>query len=139
MATYNGYSYRARDALQQTIEEGITNAATLQTAAQICVDELFREFGESTVMARLYVTLPLRDLPDRDNGYARTVATGAGVAEQLKDATVSLSLLGTRGRKPTWNDRIQSRDHLAIPLVSSEFIRMYGRAFISLNMRRRCG
>lgn len=122
MATYNGYSFRAADSLQKAIDRRITSASTLQEAAQVSLDELYREFEESTALARVYVTLPFQELPERDKEFARNVATGAGVEAGLQDATVSLSLLGTRGRKPAWNDRSQSREHLAIPLVSSEFV-----------------
>ena len=33
-----------------------------------------------------------------------------------------LSLLGTSGVKPAWNDRRQSQGHVGIPMVSAAFI-----------------
>jgi hypothetical protein len=33
-----------------------------------------------------------------------------------------LSLLGTRGREASWNDRAASRGHLAIPLIDRSFV-----------------
>jgi hypothetical protein len=45
---------------------------------------------------------------------------GAGAA--LTATTPVLSLVGTQGQKPAWNDRRKSKQHGAIPLISADFV-----------------
>jgi hypothetical protein len=40
----------------------------------------------------------------------------------LRPRSIVLSLLGTAGQKPEWNDPLQSQGHLGIPLVTSSFV-----------------
>ena len=40
---------------------------------------------------------------------------------ELTEDTIVVTLLASRGSKPQWNDPSNSRDHLAIPLLSASF------------------
>ena len=95
----------------------------MQVAAQRFVDILYEEFEESTVLARVFGTVAFRELPDRDKEFVRKLAGIRECGSELNDETIVISLLGTRGRKPTWNDRYGSAGRLGIPVVSCSFIK----------------
>jgi len=66
------------------------------------------------------------------------LATEKGVARELKNETPVLSLIGTRGKEPEWNNRRQSTGHIGIPLVSTNFIDtipMLSRLFSDLGLK----
>jgi hypothetical protein len=48
--------------------------------------------------------------------------TGAGAAGKLTATTMTLSLAGTSGLAPPWNDRRKSEGHVSIPLLTREFV-----------------
>lgn len=99
------------------------NACThLQEAAQKCARLLYEEFSESIVLARVFVTLPLRDLTPPVKTFVTGLAEAKGVLPLLRDDTQVLSLLGTCGAEAEWGDRLRSRGHLGIPLVTESFI-----------------
>ncbi|MEY4575973.1 MAG: hypothetical protein RL701_676 [Pseudomonadota bacterium] len=94
------------------------NTASLQTAAQDFASLFVDEF-ESVVLARVFAVLPLALLPATEREYAaKFVANDPRLGPQ----TSVLSLLGTRGREPGWNNRAASRGHLAIPLIDRSFV-----------------
>src|ERR1700761_3380772 len=73
----------------------------------------------SIVLARVFLVLPARHLPATDRAVAaRTVNGDARFGRETR----VLSLLGTRGREPAWNDRSRSAGHLAIPLLDRSFV-----------------
>lgn len=94
----------------------------LQEAAQKCARLLHEEFHESIVLARVFVTLPFKDLAAPVKTFVTDLADAKGLRAQLRDDTQVLSLLGTHGAEPEWNDRLNSRGHLGIPLLSASFI-----------------
>ena len=96
--------------------------ASLQEVAQAFAEALFARFKESIVLTRVFATVTLDLLPPRDRAFAQRFAAEHGVTEPLSEATSVLSLLGTCGEEPRWNDRANSADHLAIPLVSEAFV-----------------
>lgn len=108
--------------LQDKIVEQVAGAASLEDAAQRYVSVLYDTLLESIVLARLFATIPFGKLPQPNKEFVMNLAQSAGVAELVGDATLVLSLLGTRGEKPEWNDRRRSKGHVGIPLVSSDFI-----------------
>jgi hypothetical protein len=118
------FSMRLHDATWNDIDvlrEQLSNpsADSVEAAAQAFASTWVAKFN-SVVLARLFLVLPLDQLPAEDQAYARAAAGSRGA---FNPTTPCLSLLGTRGREPAWNDRKQSREHRAIPLVDRKFVR----------------
>lgn len=94
-------------------------ATSLEEASQAVVEFLFENLvdkdhdGPALALARLYKTHRLDELEPDLQTFARAHATATG---ELRDDTPCLTLLGTAGTQPEWNDRTRSRDHRAIPL-----------------------
>ncbi|HVF32725.1 MAG TPA: hypothetical protein VM933_06800 [Acidimicrobiales bacterium] len=93
-------------------------AGSMEAAGQAIVEYLRRELvdGEgrpACALVRFYRTLRFRDLPDELRDFA-------GAVED--DRTRCLTLLGTAGEAPAWNDRRRSDAHAAIPLVDEEVV-----------------
>ena len=109
------------DRIEEEIERSFGGAPTLEAAAQALASLLFETFKETTVLARVFVTVPFIRLPASNQDFVRRLAgeRGGGL---LKAHTPILSLAGTRGRDPRWNSRHHSRGHAGIPLVSLEFV-----------------
>lgn len=96
----------------------LQGARSLEDAATRYVEEIYTRYKPSVVLARVYATVPFRELPADDQAFVRRTFKNVAITPE----TVSLSLLGTRGVKPAWNARRESRGHLAIPLVDAAFI-----------------
>lgn len=109
-------------ALQDKISEQVVGAISLEDAAQKYMSILYETSRESIVLARLFATIPFAALPEPNKAFVMSLAQSTGIAQQIGDATLVLSLLGTRGDKPEWNDRRRSLGHVGIPLASSAFI-----------------
>lgn len=101
--------------LTAELEQRLQGTTTLESAAQGFVDVLADRFP-TIVLARVYATMPLYRLPPREQAFARRVSSRAS------DETLTLTLLGTRGAAPEWNDRRSSQGHVAIPLVDQRFV-----------------
>jgi hypothetical protein len=108
--------------LQDKVAQQVAGSAALEDAAQRYMSVLYESLTESVVLARFFATVPFGELPGRNREFVMDLVTSVGMADEIKDETLVLSLLGTRGLKPDWNDRLQSRGHVGIPLVSSSFI-----------------
>jgi len=106
------------DDIERRIERELSSFDTLETAAQRFCETLFEVFSESTVLVRVFATVPLRDLPAANRAFVEGLAGG----RKLAPRTPVLSLLGTRGIRPRWNDRRLSEGHVGIPLASTEFV-----------------
>ncbi len=100
----------------------LEDSATLEEAAQTCTDAIYAHFGESIALARVFVTVPMKELPMENSKWVEALAERAGVSAGLDDETPVLSLLASSGDRPEWNDRKASQGHVGIPLVSSKFI-----------------
>jgi hypothetical protein len=87
------------------------------------VDTLYEEFEESTVLHRVFGTVAFLNLPESDKHIVKNLATTRGCSGELKEETIVVSLLGTRGKKAIWNDRFKSVNHRGIPLLSASFIK----------------
>jgi hypothetical protein len=122
MSTLTDYSPAEIRDFRSRLQEALKDASQLQAAAQNCARMLYEEFQESIVLARLFVTLPFKDLPARDQAFIRALAGAKEIDSLLNEKTQVLSLLGTYGAKPAWSDRYQSQAHLGIPLVSASFV-----------------
>jgi hypothetical protein len=95
---------------------------TVAAAAQGFVDTLYREFQPSLVLLRLFSSLPYASLLPEDQKLVAKKCEAAGTGGLLTDATPVLTLLGTRGHRPEWNQRSQSEGFRCIPLVSSGYV-----------------
>lgn len=115
-------AYEDLEELWSAIEPLVAAQTSLQAVAQRFTEKLYERFAPSIVLARTFATADLRLLPALDRAFVERIANGAGRAAELNDATPILSLLGTRGTGDLWNDRRDSRDHLAIPLLSAGFV-----------------
>lgn len=122
MSTLNTYSPHKIRIFRERIQAELENCAHLQEAAQKCARLLYQEFHEAIVLARLFVTLPFNELPSRDKTFVADLSAAKGLREQLNDKTWMLSLLGTYGTSPAWNDRYRSQSHLCIPLLTASFV-----------------
>jgi hypothetical protein len=112
----------AADALLVELRREARNRETVQEACQGVMQSLAARLSESLVLARVYMTVPWQNLPEADRVFARTVAGNLTAGHLLRNDTRVLSLLGTAGVEPEWRDRYSSRNHLAIPLLSPEFV-----------------
>jgi hypothetical protein len=111
MRSFNDAEWEQIENLRQQVD-ALRAATSLEAAAQSFVG-LFVDSFESVVLARTFVVLPFSDLPAEEQRAARHAGS------DLSPSTPVLSLLATRGKEPSWNDRKTSLAHRAIPLLSS--------------------
>ncbi|MFC1835736.1 hypothetical protein ACFL2Q_13535 [Thermodesulfobacteriota bacterium] len=95
---------------------------TVEEVAQAFTEIMYSRFQESIVLIRLFVTVPFGELPVPNKQSVTALAGSAGITDILNDTTPVLSLLGTQGILPEWNDRRKSEGHVGIPLASGDFI-----------------
>jgi hypothetical protein len=105
-----------------TLEPELARAQSLQEAAQHFTRQTHERFHESLALVRLFATVPHGRLPARDRYFVEQLAAAQGQRALLRPGTPVLSLLGTSGKLPEWNERYASRGHLGIPLVSAAFV-----------------
>ncbi len=111
-----------RESLWQTAIGEPFAFASLAAAAQAFADRFYSHFIDSTVLVRLFVTVPFARLPVAEQQFARAFARQHVGDAGFAPATQVLTLLGTRGVQAQWNERERSRGHRAIPLVSEAFV-----------------
>lgn len=104
------------------IEPKIKQCAFAEQAAQELAAGIYSKFTESVVLARVFLWVFFDTLPAPNKDFVENMVRSAGVAADLKNSTPVLSLLGTSGLEPAWNDRRKSQGHIGIPLVSSSFV-----------------
>ena len=122
MAMISGMSMEDLIDLQNRIAGEVSGCTSLEEAAQVYMSILYEALTESITLTRLFATIPFEDLPESNKESVINLARSAGISEKLKRQTMILSLLGSRGSKPEWNDRRNSQGHVGIPLASSDFI-----------------
>jgi hypothetical protein len=105
--------------LWTSVEPRVELAASLEEAAQALATALYTQFAESTILARVYVTVPFAALPLATRAFVQALP---GAPAALNETTPILSLVGTQGQNLDWNDRRKSKQHAAIPLISAEFV-----------------
>ncbi len=108
--------------LWETLKPAVDDAKYLEDAAQELVRRLHAQFEESIVLARVFITINNGSLPPANAEFVRNLAASAGATDGLRDTTPVLSLIGTHGANPEWNDRRLSKGHVGIPLISSTFV-----------------
>ena len=122
MTTYSAVEQRyIEETLPAKIRRACEAADSLETAAQALADAVFEEFSTS-VLVRVFATVPYRGLPADTQTLVRGLADGIGIAALIRDWTPVFSLVGTRGTKADWNDRKKSAQHFGLPLVSAAFV-----------------
>lgn len=109
-------------AFQDRISQETEGATSLEDAAQRYISQIYDGLTESVVLARLFATIPFSLLPAENQSFVQRLAESASVADLVRPQTPVLSLLGTRGTHPEWNDRRASQGHVGIPLASSAFV-----------------
>ena len=107
-------------ALQDTLGAELRGAYSLRDASQRFIGFVFQHFAGSIALARMYATVPFGLLPPDDRQFVR--ARSGSEASRLSSSTLVMSLLGTRGAAPEWNDRRTSLAHLGIPLIDARFV-----------------
>lgn len=96
-------------------------AACCEAVAQSLAGSIFDEF-ETAVLVRVFLTVPFGQLPPANQQAALSLADAHRVSAQVDARTPVISLLATRGKRPSWNDRRLSPDHAGVPLVSASFV-----------------
>lgn len=123
MPRFAAYSVEDVTDLRRRVEVLLKDCTSLQEAAQKFLEALYDDLAESAVLFRLFATCSYGGLPEREKEFALALARGRGCADEIEGGTNVVVLLGTRGKKPTWNDRYRSESHLAVPLASASFIK----------------
>lgn len=116
------YSSREIFQLQDQLRSALHNCQSLEEAAQWLASMFFTQFDDSVVLARCFVTIPYKLLPEFNRQFVHSLTRHHAVQEQLLDETTVLTLLGTRGVNSLWNDRRLSEGHIGIPLISADFV-----------------
>ncbi len=122
MPTIAQSNFSDRKNLFDDIEATAQKSATLQSVAQACAQNIYARYRDSLVLCRIYVTTAYADTPQNVQQFARGITDAQGVTDKLQPGSIVLTLLGTAGLEPDWNDRLRSRGHLGIPLVSASFV-----------------
>lgn len=99
------------------------SAETMEDAAQAVTEYVHDTFvdaagSRATALVRLYKTHRFADLPPE----LQDCAQRADAHGLLDDDSRCLTLLGTSGSLPDWNDRRHSQGHRAIPLTSADVV-----------------
>ncbi len=108
--------------LKTNIEQQAAGKVFLDEIAQSITNTIYQYFEESVVLVRLYVTMPYGQLSPIGTNFVNGLAQATNNNEFINPKTPILSLMGTSGKEPEWNSRLQSKGHVAIPLISKEFI-----------------
>jgi hypothetical protein len=122
MTTLTQVDATTAEALWQRASGNVVAGQTLQQAADSLIDSVHSELKGSLALARVFVTAPFSELPLYHGEFAANLAASNGLSNQLNASTATLSLLATRGKEGAWNDVKQSQGHVAIPLISGEFV-----------------
>ena len=101
------------------VGEAARAAKSLEEACAVTTRYLAKTFP-STVLARIYATMPYAKLPPAEKASVDALAAKAG--QVTREEMPVLVLLGTHGVEEAWCDRTRSRGHLAIPLISAAFV-----------------
>ena len=110
---------QCRDAFRKIGERSDRLEAVAQGIAEHLQAYLVDAAGDpACALVRMYKTHRLDALPKRLQGFVQQSSRDAHV----DGGTRCLTLLGTAGVEPEWNDRWASRGHQAIPLATTEAV-----------------
>lgn len=96
----------------------LSSAAAVETVAR-GFTALFPATYANVLLARLFLVLRFDQLPEAERAQARALVRDDA---RLGPATRVLTLLGTAGRAPGWDERTRSAGHRAIPLLDRSFV-----------------
>jgi hypothetical protein len=100
-------------------------ASTMEETAAAIVRHLYENLhgpgGRACALVRFYKTHPFSDLPEDLRDFCRHLMPD----ESFDPGTKCLTLLGTAGDEPQWNDRHASQRHRAVPLPSAQVIERF--------------
>ncbi len=122
IAGIDDVAYEDLEKLWRDLEPSLAGAASLEQVARLFTDALYERFAASIVLARVFATVELHQLPGADRAFVERFAASIHRTGDLQEGTLVLTLLATRGVEEAWNDRRRSRDHLALPLLSEQFV-----------------
>jgi hypothetical protein len=104
------------------VRSRVEDRRSLASAAQALADTVYPAFEESLALVRVFATVAFGELPPSNQAFVRTLLRSRGIRGVIAPATPVLSLMGTRGLLPEWNDREHSQSHIGIPLASADFV-----------------
>jgi hypothetical protein len=107
--------------IQNAFRDSLPVSSAFEVAAQRFSTLLFSRFSPSVALARVFATIRYRALPETARAFVDELATSKNVTV-IPDTPV-LTLLGSAGSLPEWNDRRSSNGHIALPLASAAFVR----------------
>ncbi len=110
------------EGLWAQIEPRMQQSNYLEEAAQQLATELHKQFDESAILVRVFLTVTYGELPNPNREFVKKLAESAHAESELKPTTPVLSLIGTHGQQEAWCDRRKSKGHVGIPLISSSFV-----------------
>jgi hypothetical protein len=116
MTALSGVTWPEVERLREVV--GIKNAPSVEAAAGTFVEAFATAFSD-VALVRLFIVLPVAHLPAPERAFATRFAADD---PRFGPTTRALTLLGTRGREPGWNERRLSRGHLCIPLIDRKFV-----------------
>lgn len=134
--TLSSLSFAEIEQLRAGIEAAGTQATAVEDAAA-AMAKLLANMAGTVALARVFVVAPFAKLPSAERDWASALARSIGRAQALPEATPVLTLLGTSGVEPAWNDRLRSEGHRAIPLIDRSFVEgapMIGALLSSLKL-----
>jgi hypothetical protein len=102
-------------------------ASSTQDVAQRIASHLYRQLGndqtgrQDCVLVRCFLTRAYRDLdPQLQDCARRALACGPGSLDMK-----CLTLFGTAGERPEWNERNRSRRYRSIPLADKQVVSQF--------------
>jgi len=104
------------------MENKVKSCMCLENAAQKFTEVMYGELKDSIVLVRLFGAIPFGNLPDYNQKFVSKMAGSAEISHLIKETTLILTLLGTQGKEAAWNNRVNSKGHIGVPLVSIDFI-----------------
>lgn len=119
---------RLTEAVDADYEESLEEIRRLaccnsaEEVAQRFVDVIYEQFCDSLVLLRLFITMRYDHLPEEDRLFVDGRGQATSTSHLIHGATPIFTLLGTRGKRPEWNDRRASSHFRCIPLASTEFV-----------------
>ncbi len=108
--------------VQDYIDSNADNFKYLEELAHGITNTLHSELKELNVLSRIFINLPYKSLPKANKKAVDELTSSLNVSSKIKRNTQILSLVGSSGVQPEWNDRANSQGHVGIPLISTEFI-----------------
>ena len=101
---------------------GVSDGDAFERAAHATVRRIRDAWPASIALARIFVTVPMNALPPSNRRAVEAFADARGVSAELTHDTPVISLVGTAGDLPEWNDRARSVAHVGIPMTSPSFL-----------------